>query len=290
MPMRPAAWCRGVWGCALAVAVATGCGGSATSAPDGGDDAAAQDGAVAEDAAGRAVIEIYVEGDPTAKTFTDGYSGQTPRDYVMGLQRFDLLRSSNDPTPVTVFDYGPGYTEVDMSTKTLVGVGRTPDIPAGSYSHARVLLAMARFTVNASAHSGSLGLPGAITATSALSDTIIDGTPFTKGQCQFEFVSGSITNTLGGALPPLPATAGGTIVDDGQRTWMVFPFAAPLAVDPGDAATHQATITYETFESFRWEEQALTGYTTGVWDVNADFVSSEVVKNFGATGYRVETL
>jgi hypothetical protein len=286
MPMRPVWWWS--WCCALAIGAAAGCGGSTSSAADGGADALAQDAGA--DAPGRSVIEIYVEGDPTAKTFTDGYSGQTPRDFFMGLQRFELLRSIDDPAPVKVFDLAPGYMEVDMSTKSLVGVGRTPDIPAGTYTHGRVLLTMARFTVDATAHSGAAQFAGTMTVLDAISETTIDGTPFTKGKCELTFTAGSFTNTQSYTLPPLPGTAGGTLVDDGPRTWMVFPFPTPMAIDPTDTTTHQATVIYETFESFRWEEKPASGYLDGAWDVNANLVDSEVVKNFGATGYRVETL
>jgi hypothetical protein len=287
MTMRPAGWWS--WCGALAIVAAAGCGGSSTSAADGGTDALAQDDA-GGDAPGRSVIEIYVEGDPTAKTFTDGYSGQTPRDFFMGLQRFELLRSINDSAPVKVFDLAPGYVEVDMSTKSLVGVGRTPDIPAGTYTHGRVLLSMARFKVDATAHSGGTQFAGTMTVLDAISETTIDGTPFTKGRCELTFTAGSFTNTQDYTLPPLLGTAGGTIVDDGPRTWMVFPFPSSMVIDPTDTTTHQATVSYETYESFRWEEKQASGYLDGAWDVNANLVDTEVVKNFGATGYRVETL
>jgi hypothetical protein len=281
----PTTWC-----CALAFFGAAGCGGSTTSAADGGLDATTQHDAGADDAPGRAVIEIYVEGDATPKSYADGYSGQTPRDLYLGLQRFELLRSLGDSLPVKVFDVSPSYLEVEMSAKSLVGVGRTPDIPAGTYTHGRVLLTMARSTVDVTAHTGALSLAGTMTILDAISDATIDGTPYAKGQCQLTFVSGGVTNTQASTLPPLPSTAGGTIVDEGPRTWMVFPFPTPLAIDPTDSTTHQATITYEIFESFRWEEKQLTDYTNSVWDVSANIIDSEVVKNFGATGYRIETL
>jgi hypothetical protein len=281
-PTRLTSWC-----CALVLVVAAGCGGGSSTAVDGGGDAPAQDGG--GDAPGRSVIEIYVEGDPAPKTFTDGYGGQTPRDFFMGLQRFDLLRAVDDPDPVTVFDHSPGYVEVDMSTRSLVGVGRTPQVPAGTYTHGRVLLAMARFVVDATAHSGGAQLAGTMSIVDAISATTIDSRPFTKGQCELEFKAGSITNTMSYPLPPLPGTAGGTIVDDGDRTWMRFPFPTPIVIDPTDTATHQATIVYETFESFRWEEEQLAGYVDGAWDVNAIVADSEAVRNFGATGYRVDT-
>jgi hypothetical protein len=281
---------RARWFAAALALVAAGCGGSSSAPADGGADTARPEDAGADDAPGREVIEIYIEGDPiTPKTYTDGYSGQTPRDFTMGLQRLELLRAADDPDPVTVFDLPSGYTEVDMSQKTLLGVGRTGEIPAGSYSHVRALLIMARFTVDATAHSGSASLAGAVTVLDAISDATIDGTPLTKGQCRLHFESPSYSTTLTYTLPPLATATGGTLVDDGPRTWLLFPFPLPIDIDPADTATHQATVTFETYESFRWEEKALSGYTTGVWDVAMATTDAEAVKSFGATGYHLDT-
>jgi hypothetical protein len=289
MPVARARWWAG-WCGAVALAAAVGCGGSSsTPATDGGADALAQDDAPTGDAPGRAIIEIYIEGDPSPKTFTDGYSGQTPRDFFMGLQRFELLRAADDADPVTVLDLTPGYIEVDMSQKTLVGAGHTGEIPAGTYSHGRALLVMARFTVDATAHSGTASLAGTMTILDAISDVTIDGTAWTKGQCQLKFESGSFSNTQSYPLPALQGTAGGTVVDDGPRTFMLFPFPLPMQIDPSDTATHKATVTFETYESFRWEEQQLSGYTDGAWDIAMTVADAEVVKAFGATGYRLAT-
>lgn len=285
MPVARVTWW--VAGCGLLALLAIGCSGGSSSTADGGPDGHQAD--AGEDAPGRAVIEIYFEGDSTPKTYGDGYSGQTPRDYFMGVQRFELLRAADDPDPVTVFDFAPGYTEVDMATKTLVGVGRTGQIPAGTYSHGRLLLTMARLTVNATAHGGTTSLGGTMSVLDAISETTIDGAPFAKGQCRLEFVSGTYSNTQSYPLPPLVDLGGGTIVDDGPRTFLLFPFPLPMPIDPADTATHRATVTLDTYEAFRWEEKQLAGYAGGVWDISANLAEAEVVKNFGVTGYRLAT-
>jgi hypothetical protein len=251
--------------------------------PSGGSGRSLTDGGPAEEG----TIEIYVQGELTPKVFSDGLSGQTPEDYVMGLSRFDLMRSATDPAPVTAFDHGARSVEVDMLGRTLAGTARTAEIPTGVYAYGRVLLTMTRFTVRATAHGQGLSLPGKLKVTGALSDTTLDGQPWTKGQAQYTFTAGGLfSRTMAGPLPPLPSTAGGGIVPEGGRTWLVFPFPTPLAVDPHSRARHQATIIYEVFDSFRWEDQAGPGYSSGVFDIAE--TTFEPVRNFGATGYRIE--
>ncbi|HEY3355952.1 MAG TPA: hypothetical protein VGQ83_22055 [Polyangia bacterium] len=253
---------------------------------DAATDAGADDAPPAGDAAGRAVIEIYVAGDLTPKTFTDGASGETPLSYTMGLSRFDLLRSAADPAPVTVFDHGPDWVELNLLDTSLAGSVATASLPAGTYTHARVLLSMARCAVAATAHLGTASIPGTFTITGAFRDTTIDGTPLTHGQARYAFEALGQTQSSGGALPPLPSTPGGTVVTDASGTWLVFQLPQPLPIDPTSPATHRATITYEVYESFRWQDQATAGFADGVFDLTA--TAAEPVVSFGATGYRIE--
>ena len=95
--------------------------------PSGGSGGSLTDGGPAEEG----TIEIYVQGELTPKVFSDGLSGQTPEDYVMGLSRFDLMRSATDPAPVTAFDHGARSVEVDMLGRTLAGTARTAEIQPG---------------------------------------------------------------------------------------------------------------------------------------------------------------
>lgn len=233
------------------------------------------------------VLEIWVEGDLTPKTFTDGWSGQTPTNYVMGLSRYDLMRSADDPDPVTVFDHGQTTVECDMLGRTLAGTADLDAIQPGAYPYSRVLLTMSRFDVETDLHvtSPSATLPGTLTVTAALSDTILDSVARDKGWVEYSFdLMGGIATQ--GQLPPLPSTAGGTVVEESDRTWLIFPISPPAVIEPQPTRDRSATIIYEVYESFRWEDLRTAGYSAGRFDTE-DSGTSEPVCNFGATAYRI---
>jgi len=56
-------------------------------------------------------------------------------------------------------------------------------------------------------------------------------------------------------------------------------------LNPADTSPQSATIHYEVYKSFRWQDQASAGYATDVLDLNPIAMDAEPVKNFGATGY-----
>lgn len=247
----------------------------------------AADGAVADGGAGSATISIHVQGDQRKTSFTDGLAGQTPGEYTMGLGRFELLRSATDSQPVTVFDHGAKPVQVKMLGKTLAGTARLADLTPGSYTHGRALLSSSSFTVAATVHAG-LALPGQLQVTAALSDSTIDGKPWKQNQVSFTFSSGSIKHTVPGVLPPLPSTPVGTTVQQGGKTYLVFPLPAPLKVAPGPHPDSDITVVFKVFESFRWQDQTKPGFKKGTFDVDALGLSFEPVLSFGATGYGVE--
>lgn len=232
-------------------------------------------------------LSIVVTGDATPIDFDDGSTGQTPTNYFMGLQRFDLMRSAQDPAPVIVFDHGTEYVEVNMSTSQTVATVNLLDLPLGLYTHGRVLLTMTRFDVLTTVHvtMPPTALPGTMSVVGALSDCVIDGTARTQDWAEFTFnVAGGITRP--GALPGMPATGGGTIVREGGRTWMVFPLSESLNILPVPGASKTATITYYTYESFRWTEQDEAGYAVGTFDTRDDG-AHEPLTNFGALDYAI---
>lgn len=228
-----------------------------------------------------AMLRIYIRGDTTPRTFTDGYAGQTPSLYHMGLGRFDIMTSAT-AAPVTVFDHGANPVEVDMLGKTLGGQAALASLPSGTYTHGRVLLTMTTFTVKATVHLGG-AVAGDLAVTVALSDTTVGGTAWSKGKASFTFAQ----QTLPATVPPLPSTGGGMIVEEPGKTWLVFPFPTPLQVSAA-AQDQSATIVYDVFESFRWQDQTTAGYSPNVFDVDPLALSWEQLKNFGATGYSVE--
>jgi hypothetical protein len=230
-------------------------------------------------------LNIVVVGEASAITFTDGNAGQTPTNYFMGMQRFDLMKSAGDLNPVTVFDYDASYIEVDMTTTNNVAQVDLTTIPIGLYTHGRVLLTMTRFDVDTIVHSTLSDLSGTMSVVGALSDCNIDGTARTQDWAEYTFnVAGGITQP--GTLPPMPSTAGGTIIQEGGNTWMVFPLSENLNILPIPNQSKTATIWYNIFESFRWTDSAVGGYATDVFDSESDG-SHETVTNFGAVDYLV---
>ena len=256
---------------------------------DAGTDAGVDAGTDAGFDAGIGNIEVFVHGDLTAKTFTDGYAGQTPSAQVIGISRLDLMTSSTDPAPVTAFDHGDSVAMVDMiqAASTLAGRANSSGIPAGTYPYGRVLMTLALVTVDATAHLGALNPPGKLTITSALSDTTVGGTAWVKGKTEYSFLANGAATPQGftGLAPPLPNGPGVSIVQEAHRTWLVFPFTAPFIINPADTSPQVATIHYEVYKSFRWQDQTSAGYATDVLDLNPIAMDAEPVKNFGATGY-----
>ena len=255
------------------------------SAPDGG---AMADGGTVTDGGMGYHLKIYIKGDATPKTFSDGLSGQTPTNYYLGIQRVDLMTSANDANLVTVFDHGANYVEADMQGETLVGEGDLRNIPAASYTHGRVLLPMARFDIQTTVHvvSPPAIVPGTVHALTALSNVNLDGANRNAGWAKFTFNLGPYVVSTTAVLPAPPSSGGGTIVQENGRTWMVFPLSPPLLVVAGMQTTPKVTVICDIYESFRWQDQNESGYTQGVFDT----VSTggwEPVKNFGATDYRI---
>jgi hypothetical protein len=253
---------------------------------DGGTRAERARDAEPDGAAG--TIRIYIRGDTSPTTFSDGLAGQTPKEYRMGLGRYDILRSASDPSPVIVFDHGAKPVDVDMLGTTLGGSARTADLAAGVYTHGRVLLTSCAFTVAATVHRGGLPVAGDIRVLTALSDGTLEGKPWKQGETTFTFKAGAAQQTVPGTLPALPSTGGGSVVQSGGRTWLLFPFPTPIAISPASPKSHKATIVYEVYESFRWEDESKAGYAPKVFDVDAGTLGFEPVRNFGATGYSVE--
>ena len=256
---------------------------------DGGaSEGGVTDGLTGEGGASGHFLTIQVQGDSRPTTFTDGLWGQTPKDYKMGLARFELLRSATDNSPMMVFDHKDTAVMVDMAKKTLVGKVDLANLTPGTYTHGRVLLTSCQFTVAATVHAAGLAVPGEIQVKAALSDSTVDGKPWKQGQTTFTFKAGAIQQTVPGLLPPLPSTGGGSVVQQGGKTYMVFTYPAPIIVAPVATRSYTGTIVYKIFESFRWLDETKTNYTKKVFDVDGLGLTFEPVKSFGATGYGVE--
>ena len=250
----------------------------------------ATDLAMADEGAAGPTLEFVIVGDPaSAVTFQDSYASHTPAAFFVGVQKVELLASADDPSPVTVFDAGDGkYTEVDMQGSTSFATIDLFQVTSGTYNYARVLLATARFTVQATVHPPFPvpSLQGPVSVVAALSDTVIDSTPRSQDWVQYSFSAGGFPFVQTGTLPPFPDSATGTVIKETGRTWLQMELSQHLTITPSIAMSYVATITMKTKDCFRWEDQSTSGYAIGVFDTDSSG-NSEPVQSFGPGDYSI---
>jgi hypothetical protein len=251
----------------------------------------ADDGTAADEGGGGGpTIEFVIVGDPASEVaFADSYASQTPTVFFVGIQKVQLLASADDSSPVTVFDAGDNdYAEVDMQGSTSLATVDLFTVLSGTYTHARVLLATARFTVQATVHPPFPvpAFPGPLSVLAALSDTVIDSTPRAQDWVQYSFSAGGFPFTKTGTLPPFPDSATGDVIREGGRTWLQVELSQHLTITPSISASYVATVTLKTKNSFRWEDQSTSGYAAGVFDSDSNG-NSEPVKSVGPGEYAI---
>jgi hypothetical protein len=228
-------------------------------------------------------IDIYVAGDSTPKTFTDGLSGQTPRDFKIALSKYYAMTSATDPAPALCFDHGAGEVVANLSGDTLVGSCATATLPTAAYTHGRVRVEWAEYTVSGVLHYLGGAYAGDFTFFRAYSDVVRSGVPMSAGQGIIRF---GLTGTEIPVTYPAALQAPGVSVEvTNGECWMTFVYSHPLPVEQTSPDSHWARFTWEIFEGFRWSELALAGYATGAWDVTTVAGGTELVSVPGATGY-----
>ncbi|MFH2010391.1 MAG: hypothetical protein ABI333_27580 [bacterium] len=229
-------------------------------------------------------ISIYLAGDSTPKTFTDGLAGQTPTSYVIALSEYWAQTSLSDPSPAFCFDTGAAPVEADLSGDTLMGVCDTQALPTAVYTHGRVKVDWARYTVQGTLHYQGMPFAGAFTFFRAYSDTTYLGDAYLAGEGFIEY-SGPTQVTIPTTYDP-PLSFPGVVVETvGGACWMTFPYSQPLAVDQTNLDHHWARFHWEIYEGFRWQDRSDTGFADGVWDVGMTVPETEEVIFAGATGY-----
>ena len=250
----------------------------------------ATDVAVADEGIGGPTLEFVIVGDPVSDvTFQDSYASQTPAAFYVGVQKVELMTSADDPSPVTVFDAGDdNYTEVDMQNSTTLATIDLFQVLSGTFTHARVLLATARFTVQATVHPPFPvpALQGPVSVVAALSDTVIGSTPRSQDWVQYSFSAGGFPFVQTGTLPPFPNSATGTVIKEGGRTWLQMELSQHLTITPSISMSYVATVAMKTKDCFRWEDQSTSGYATRVFDTDSNG-NSEPIKSFGPGDYSI---
>ncbi len=245
-----------------------------------------QDASVTSDAstAGGGTISIYVEGDFTPKTFSDGLAGQTPTHYVIALSEYWVQTSLNDPSPAFCFDTGTSPVEADMYEETLVGTCQTADLPTAVYTHGRVKVEWATYTVSGTLHYQGVPLPGEFTFFRAYSDTTYLGQSYLAGEGTIAYSGATQVSIPTTYDPPLSIPGLNMETVDGAF-WMTFPYSQPLAVDQTNTDHHWARFSWQIYEGFRWPDTTATGHTPQIWDVGLTAPETESVLSAGVTGY-----
>ena len=269
----------------------TGGGGTSTGGDGGtstGGDGGTSTGGDGGTSTGDGVIEIYLAGDLTPETFADALSGQTPTDYSVALSAYEIMTSATDANPVPCFSHSEPVV-AQLEDDNLVGACDTAGIPTNGYTHGRVKVDWAQYTVAGTLHS-TIPLAGQYTFFRAYSDTHHGGKDYKAGQGTIRFVSGAVDQTYPWTYAPLPEVSGISYELDGGEYWMTFPFARPLPVEQGEPGKQWARLNWKIYESFRWADAGYLGYATDVWDtvpLNTVLTGSVLVP--GVTGYYVTT-
>lgn len=258
-------------------------GGFGGSGGEGGGDGGAGGGAGGESAA----IAIRLRASAAPFEHADGFAGQTPIAFESGIRSLVLLRDENDPAPVTVFDLGQDAvaTRYEDGADTLVYTARARDLPAATFTIARVVHAWTRYEVAGTMHNGALSAPGTFQNFQVLSDgTLVDGTVRDAGYYEYVFATNGMSFPTSGTNAPTPeyeGTGGFSVrVEDGEYA---FYFPVNLPVDPSVPTDLAVVLDVNVHEAFRWQDQDQAGYEVGVFDTTP--TSFEPVMQLGANSF-----
>jgi hypothetical protein len=264
---------------------------------DAGVDAAPADGgpdvAVADEGPDAAptgpTLFFHVRTNTAPFTHTDGYSGQTARKAYQGVRKLRVYRDTADPSPLVVFDHGAGFVEAGYNAgdDTIVGSTSLAKVPSTRFKLARMTVTHSRYVVSSTLHYLTTPIPGDFDCVQTLSDNVtIDGTVRARGWYRYIFNAMGKSypqEGLGAPLPSSPTTGGFTMKTDGGETYYELPI--DLVADGSIKKDVHLVVDVNMFESYRWEDQDLAGYTRGVFDTTP--ISYEPIRRFGANSYVV---
>jgi hypothetical protein len=234
-------------------------------------------------------VTIHVETSTAPFAHNDGFSGQTTRMTKQGVRLFRLLRTANDPQPVVVFDHGNGFVEAgyDNGDDTVIGIAPVSKLLPGTYTIAQMVVTHSRFHVYSTMHWGGGSYPGDFDCIQALSDnTTLGGSARSRGWYRYIFTSNGQSTPQEGTNAPLPTqaeTGGFTLKTNGGESYYELP--VNLIVPSGVTSDVTVVLDVNMNDAFRWEDQALLGYTKGVYDTTP--LSYEPVRRYGANSYKV---
>lgn len=235
---------------------------------------------------------IVVEGTDEPVEVDDGLASQTPDPYSYGLQRLELLRGADDPSPVLIFDHAPADVSVDMHTSNTVAAVPMATLPEGSFTHFRIRLTELQATVSATFHDVPVvdELTTDVHILYALSDRPDADPPLSQGDARISVSVAGNEITVPqhfDVVYPEPAPGAWAESIDGN-TVVTLTLAEPLEVSSEVEEDMTCGIRFFVKDTFRWQDQDQEGYQPGVWDVSLGTPPTpEPVIRMGANKYEL---
>lgn len=232
-------------------------------------------------------IEIHLRSSTAPFNHTDGLAGQTPTAHTSGIRSLTLYRMMGDPAPLEVFDLGQDSVEVDYAdgADTLVYTAKASEMPEATFTIARVVHTYVKYRVAATMHYMGFVIPGEFDNMQVMSDgTLVDGQLRDAGYYEYTFNGANQSVPVSGNDAPVPEYDGGggfsVVFENGE--WAYY-FPVNLPVTPSISEDVRVVLAVNMHESFRWQDQAMPEYMTGVFDVTP--TTFEPVLRFGANSF-----
>ena len=231
---------------------------------------------------------VHLRASQSKVTFSDAYAGETPLSQSIAIRKLTLYRDANDASPVVVFDNGTNAVEcgVNDGNDTVAGRAVASTLAAGTFTIAHVQVGYYRFKVAATMHASGQTIPGDYSDVEVLTDnTMLDGKVQNQGHYVYTFeVGGNAEGTLTGEdlITPVDDVGGGlTLVTSGHEVDYVF--GINVIINPALATDANVVMLVNTYQNFRWQDQSMAGYQTGVFDTTPS--TYEPVMSFGANSF-----
>jgi hypothetical protein len=274
--------------CSSRVPVGDNSGGGGAGSGQGGEAGAMAQGGGGSTGTSSAEVAVRLRSSTAPFPHADGLAGQTPIAHSSGVRSLRLYRQEGDPDPFTVFDFGQESVEVDYAdgADTLIYTAQASDLPLATFTQARVVHSYVRYRIAATMHYMGFVVPGEFDNMQVLSDqSLVDGQLRDAGYYEYVYTGASQMFPASGDDAPVPEwDSGGFSVRFEDGEWAYY-FPVNLPVNPDLPVDIAVVLDVNMHESFRWMDQTMPNYMTGVLDVTP--TTFEPVMKFGANSFGV---
>jgi hypothetical protein len=237
-------------------------------------------------------LSIAIVGSTAPFDHRDGFQGETPVRYSLGIRSIVLFRNATETNGVTLLDKGSDYVDAPIllpaDAAAALGqsrstIGQTDgQLLAGShFTRVRFGISHVSYTVAELGHSALGAASGVDNAIEVLSNNVtLNGVRRDRGYYTANFVADGLTlgplEGDGAPVPEDPGAAGIRVDHSGPETY--YDADIDVSWDPSKAG-HTLTFTFNVTDCFRWSDEMSPGYVLGSWD--AEGTHYEPVMSFG---------